>query len=132
MKERQDKIQSGIDNADRADETLAEAEKIKEDKIREGRIEASAVIENAEKQAEQLRQEKTEKAQKEVQKVIADAKQKIKSEKEVMLKEAKDGISDLVVAALNKVIVDSTDSKDKKKIIDKAIDEFKDVDFKKS
>ena len=130
MKERQEKIARGVEDANLAQQNLKEAAVLKEKEIAGGRVQASAIISQAEKDAEGVKVEKMQKTLGEVEKVISGAREKIKTEKENMVKDAKKEVADLVVLALDKLVGNALDEKAHKKLIGEAIKEVGQLSIK--
>jgi F-type H+-transporting ATPase subunit b len=127
MTDREGKIKKGVDDANMAQEELKNAEEIKEQKKKEGRIEAQVILDKAEKDSDTLRKDKVEKAQGEVKKVIEEAKTKILSDQDKMSKNVKENARGLVVEALNKITGGEINDKAHSQMIDKAIEEVQSV-----
>ncbi|MDZ7611860.1 MAG: F0F1 ATP synthase subunit B [Candidatus Moranbacteria bacterium] len=104
MNERTEVIQKGLDDAKKTQEQLEEAEKVKEQKIKEAYKEAKEVMAEAQKKAEKNKQEITENAKKEGDKIMEEAKKQIKKEKQKMFKEVKSQVGELTVLALEKTL----------------------------
>ncbi|GAC1661042.1 MAG: F0F1 ATP synthase subunit B [Candidatus Dormibacteraceae bacterium] len=102
-----------------ADERLKEAEA----KLNEARKTAPAVIDAANKSAEQLRQELRQKAEEESKRTVETARKEIEAERDQAVRSVRAEVAALVVAATEKVIGETLDDTKHRQLIDKAIAE---------
>lgn len=124
MKEREEKIENGVKNAEEMEDKLKEVEKLKQAEIKNGRKEGQDLIHKAEKDAESVRQEKLQKTISEIEKMAKDARGRIREERDEMIKEAKDELGGLIAKALKKVTNEVVDEKTHVELIDTAINEL--------
>ena len=102
-----------------AEERLKEAEA----KLADARKTAQSVIDAANKSGEQLRQELRQKAEEESRRTVDAARKEIEAARDEAVRSVRREVSDLVVAATEKVIGETLDDDKQRKLIDKAIQE---------
>lgn len=102
-----------------AEERLKEAEA----KLADARKTAQSVIDAASKSGEQLRQELRQKAEEESRRTVEAARKEIEAERDEAVRSVRREVSELVVAATEKVIGETLDDDRQRKLIDKAIAE---------
>lgn len=102
-----------------AEERLKEAEA----KLADARKTAQSVIDAANKSGEQLRQELRQKADEESRRTVEAARKEIEAERDEAVRSVRREVSELVVAATEKVIGETLDDDRQRKLIDKAIEE---------
>lgn len=102
-----------------AEERLKEAEA----KLADARKTAQNVIDAANKSGEQLRQELRQKADEESRRTVEAARKEIEAERDEAVRSVRREVSELVVAATEKVIGETLDDDRQRKLIDKAIAE---------
>ncbi len=125
MRERREKIAQSLANAKAVEEKLAEAERLKEQKLIEARKEAQGIMENVEKETEHYRQERLKEVDAELQAIRAHARVEIATEKAQALTEAKTEIVNLVISATQKVVPQGTTKDLDKKLVAEAVEESK-------
>jgi F-type H+-transporting ATPase subunit b len=131
MRERSQKIDGGLKNAEEMEKRLQALEQEKQKVINQARQEASLIISNTEKDAEKIRQDKIEKTRAEAEKVVSDAKLEIQSERKSMIQSVKRELGELILLASNKIVSQTMDDKKQTKLIDQVIEDLKDVKVKK-
>lgn len=102
-----------------AEERLKEAEA----KLADARKTAQSVIDAANKSGEQLRQELRQKAEEESRRTVEAARKEIEAERDEAVRSVRREVSELVVAATEKVIGETLDDDRQRKLIDRAIAE---------
>jgi len=102
-----------------AEERLKEAEA----KLADARKTAQSVIDAANKSGEQLRQELRQKAEEESRRTVEAARKEIEAERDEAVRSVRREVSELVVAATEKVIGETLDDEGQRKLIDRAIEE---------
>lgn len=109
-----------------AEQSRADAEerlKDAEAKLADARKTAQNVIDAANKSGEQLRQELRQKADEESRRTVEAARKEIEAERDEAVRSVRREVSELVVAATEKVIGETLDDDRQRKLIDKAIAE---------
>jgi F-type H+-transporting ATPase subunit b len=115
-----------VDQLKEAEKARAEAEarlKEAEAHLTEARRTAQAVIDAANKSAEQLRQERKQKAEEEARRLIESARKEIEAERLKAIQSVRSEVAGLVVSATEKVIGETLDMTKHKQLIEKAIAE---------
>jgi F-type H+-transporting ATPase subunit b len=102
-----------------AEERLKEAEA----QLVEARKTAQGVIDSAGKSAEQLRQELRQKADEEARRTVESARKQIEAERDQAIRSVRSQVADLVVTATEKVIGETLDDQQHRKLIERSIRE---------
>lgn len=109
-----------------AEESRAAAEarlKEAEAQLNDARRTAQAVIDAANKSAEQLRLEMRQKADEDAKRTVEAARKEIEAERDQAVRAVRSEVAGLVVAATEKVIGETLDDQKHRQLIDKAITE---------
>ncbi len=125
LEERRLKIAEGLENSDKADKKLDEAELEKKEIIAIARKEANDIIEEAKGRAELRYQEIVDKAKSDLKVIISDEKEKIQSERNQAIKEVKKEAVKIISLALAKIFPEKADSASDAKMIEKALEDLK-------
>jgi len=104
IKERQDKINEGIENATKNADLLDSTQKEKDEILVSARIESNKIIQETKKDLEVKRTELLDQAKLEAKSIIDNTKQAIEIEKNKMLDEAKKEIVSLAMQATEKLM----------------------------
>jgi F-type H+-transporting ATPase subunit b len=115
-----------VDELKVAEKARVEAEaRLKEAEVQlsDARKTAQAVIDAANKSAEQLRQERKQKAEEEARRLIESARKEIEAERIKAIQSVRSEVAGLVVSATEKVIGETLDMSKHKQLIDQAIAE---------
>jgi F-type H+-transporting ATPase subunit b len=120
---RQRQITEQLDAAKKEREDAEARLKEAETKLADARKTAQAVIEAANKSAEQLRQELRQKAEEESKRTIESARKEIEAERDAALRSVRNEVATMVVMATEKVIGETLDDTRHKQLIDRAIQE---------
>lgn len=121
MSERSQLINDGINNADKAKQSLQEAEKEFQKIVSDAKNEATAILKNAQEQASRTEREALENAQEKVKEVISRGKIQLAEMKLQTLNDAKASLADLVVMATEKVVKVKLTGKADEKLISDAL-----------
>lgn len=124
MTERQNKIEKGLNDAEKFKKNLEESEKKYEEKMNEARKEASKVMEEAEKRAEISRQEALKKAGEEADEMINKAKSEIGAAKEDSLKQIRTEAANMVALGVEKVLKKEMNDKEQERLAKVATEEI--------
>ena len=106
---RRQRIQEGLETAERAAEELARAEAAYSEKVAEGEAEAERIQAEARQGAGEARALVLEEAAVEAQQLLAEARVQADLERERMLKEVRDQVVALSIAAANRLIGETLD-----------------------
>ncbi len=121
MKDRTEKIESSLKEAEDIKKQLAKTEDDYNRQITIARKEAGEIIEQAVAKAEKKKNEMITKAKEEIGVVINKEKEGIRAEKEKVMIELKTEVVDLVTQSLEKVLEKKIDKKEDKDLIEKII-----------
>ena len=125
FKEREEKIKTGLENAEKAKEALDNAKIESGSIIKDTRAEAHIIIENSKKLAEELRAEFVAKSKAESEKIVADAKAQAIAEMKEVEKEVKNMSLNLSEKLMNEVIGKLFTEEEKQKILKRALENIK-------
>jgi len=121
MAERTDKIAKSLEDAKKVEEKLAKTEVGFNLAMTEAKKQANMILEKAAVEADARKQEMIVRAKEEIGQIINQEKQKMQTEKAVTLKEIKEEVTDLVMAAVEKVLHEKIDEKKDREMIRKMI-----------
>lgn len=123
MKERSERIENGLIDANKNAEILKNTKKEYEDVISKAKTEAHEIFQEGKKEAEIKKSEMIEKAKMEVENMISSGKKTLEAEKIKMIEEAKSEIVSLVVKATEKLL----ESHSSESFDDKAVKQIKNI-----
>jgi len=115
---RRQRIQEGIEKAERADEELARAQAAYAEKVAEGEAEVRRIRAEATEAAEQVRAKVLAEAKEQAETVLANARLEIDLERQRMLKELRGQVATLAIAAANKVIGEALDEQRQRRLVE--------------
>lgn len=121
IKERQDQVNEGLDNAKLAETNLMQAEQEKEKVVMQARQEANEIVAGAKDQADALLAAKTAEATKQHDIIVEEGKKKAQKEFDRMEREVRGQAAELVVSSVEKILNEDLDAKQDKKLQDKAV-----------
>lgn len=121
LEERRLKIEKGLDDADTAAKSLLLTEEENKQLLIKARQEASAIIENAQKQADLRQQEVVGKAEKEINAITEKERAKISAEKEAIMSQLKNEVSSLVLAGLQQFLSENMTDKRDQEVVSKIV-----------
>ncbi|MDA2922162.1 F0F1 ATP synthase subunit B [Patescibacteria group bacterium AH-259-L07] len=104
MNTRKEKIVSGLEKAQKAEEAFNKMQEQKEQELAKIHNQAQSIIAKAKETGDQKQQEIIAAAEEKAQKIIDDAKSQIKVEKDVMIKQVRSDIADLIAEATSKIL----------------------------
>lgn len=124
LQKREDFIRDSLEQAkkdrDEAKATLARYE----ERLKEARGEATAIVEEGRRDAEVVRQRIEEKAQEEAEKMLARAKREISIAKETAVKDLYALSGNLATEIASKIVARELDPKDHQRLIEDALDQL--------
>lgn len=120
---RKEKIEKGLRDAEQLGVELERTKELQAEEIKKAKVEAHAIIEEAEKRAEAAGAETKQKTKAEVEKLITVAKNQMIEEKEKMMIEVKKEATGLVIAVAEKVVGKMVDAKAQKGLIEETLKE---------
>lgn len=122
VREREEKIQEGIESADKAKEMMRELRNDNEKLLAEARLEREAIIKTAREAKDKMINEAKGKAQEEADKIIKSAQEAIRAEKSAAMNEIKTHVAELSVSIAEKILKNELTSDAKQKeLIDSAM-----------
>lgn len=119
MRERSEKIESGLNDAKTNAELLINTKKEYDAVLSNARTEAHIIFQESKKEAEAKKIEMIEKTKDEVNNMILNGKKMLESEKIKIIEEAKQEIVSLVVKATEKLLESEPNEKFEKSVINK-------------
>ncbi|MFA7662567.1 MAG: F0F1 ATP synthase subunit B [Patescibacteria group bacterium] len=117
LTERQNKIERGLEDAQRAASELQTAEISRDKTLIEARVEANKIISEAVSTSTKIITEAKQMTDEKQKEIITRAKEVIESEKQKMLVEVREDVIKTVILATEKLIGKKLDSADDQKII---------------
>jgi F-type H+-transporting ATPase subunit b len=124
LEERRSKINQGLEDAEKGEIFLREAETKKEEVIEAGKEEAKSIIEKAHKRATLLEEEAVSRGKERESQLIEAAEEELINEKQKAKHELTKDVGDLIILAASKLVDTELDAKKHKKLIDNFIAEF--------
>lgn len=125
MQERSKKIAAGLALAEKAEKDLLLSNKKIIAELRQARIDAAAIIENATKKSLLIIEEAKAQARVDNQRVLGLAKEQIQQEVNLARKDLQQDLAEMVMLSTNKVIGNLLTEEMHKNLIDKSIQEIK-------
>jgi len=125
VKDRTEKIEKGVKDAETAQQALVEAKSEYEKMVADGHKQAQEIIQRAKEQAQVQAAALLEKNKTDLVGIAQRAKQQIHDERERMLREAQEQAVELVLAATEKVLMDKLDVTADTKYIERIVAEVK-------
>lgn len=117
LDERAERIAKGLEDQRAAEEARANAERERDDLLRQARAEGQKVIEEARQRGEEQVQQMLGEARNEAEKIRVDARSEAANERENILAGARDDIVSLAMASTERLIGESLDEKKQRAII---------------
>lgn len=126
VREREEKIQEGIESADKAKEMMRELKEDNEKLLAEARLEREGIIKAARDAKDKMINDAKAKAQEEADKVIKSAQDAIKAEKAAAMNEIKSHVAELSVSIAEKILKNELAADGKQKeLIESAMNDAK-------
>jgi len=124
LKDREKRINEGIENADKADRMLQESEETHKNILKTAKVESHIILESAKKDAETTRSELIEEAQAEAGKIIKTGHDVLEMEKGRATQELKNQAVDLVMLTAEKILREKLDPVRDKKLIEETLNSY--------
>lgn len=121
LNDRTEKIDKSLKQAQKIEEELKNTEETKIAEIKKAKEEAQKIIKEAQDSAEKKSLEALEKTRTKTKEIVENAKQEIRSEKEKSVAEAKKEIADISILIAKKIIGNTINEKEQKKIVNDAL-----------
>ena len=125
LEDRKKKIETGIENAVKAEEKLKEIGEEEKKVMIQAKKEAAKILDEAKVMAEESRKKNIEKTKEEIGQLINQEKENMRLEKAEILKSINREVADLVVATVEKVIEEKMSGAKDEELIKKAIGKLK-------
>jgi F-type H+-transporting ATPase subunit b len=117
IKNREDKIKKGIEDAERATTEFQMAKQVCDKMISEAKTEANKIIASSQSQSEKIIAEAKVLQDEQTKQIILKAKKLIKQEKEKMLQDLKKEVVDLVIISTEKFVKKDLKKEDQEEFI---------------
>ncbi|MBN1915839.1 F0F1 ATP synthase subunit B [Candidatus Dojkabacteria bacterium] len=124
IKERQEKIGRGLDNAEKMEKKMAEFNENYEKKMIKVKEETKSILERAKQEGRQLREEELKKAKKDATALIEQAKLDIVKSKKELKQEVKEEIGVVMEEVFNRVLKTGMTKEQKEGLVKEAIKEL--------
>ena len=124
LQERQTKIADGLEAAERAQRDLGLAQNKAADELREAKIQSAALIEQANKRANQIVDEAKDKAREEGQRLIAGAKAEIDMELQRAKEALRAQVAAIAVSGAERILGKAIDQAANEELMKKLADEL--------
>jgi F-type H+-transporting ATPase subunit b len=116
--ERKQKIAQGLEEAEQAEQKLAEAEQAYARRVETAGRDAEHLLAEARQEAGQSREETLADARAEAQRIVASAEEAVEVERQQMLAGVRDQVAALSIAAANKIIGEALDEEHQRRLVD--------------
>ena len=127
LDERKQKIQQGLEEAQRAQEEWTRAEAVFQERMEQVERERAAIIAEAREEAERLRAEAVgqarEEAREEARRILAQGQESFEAERQQAVADMRTQVISLVLAATRKVVEESIDEQMQRRLIDRFLSE---------
>ena len=120
---RRQRIQEGLEAAERAKQDREAAQREYQAKLEEARREGQRLLDQIAKQGEGLRQEMEAKTKQEAENIIARARSEIQAERQSAVQDLRRQVADLAVLAASRILGETVDEKKHRQLIDRTIEE---------
>lgn len=127
VKKREEEIEKGLDNADKAEKALMSAEEKKDEVLNKAAKEAENIINEARKSAQQESERIISETKIESEKIIKNAKEQASLEKEAIEKQLSTVAIEASQKILNSVVSEIFTEKEKEEIIKRSIKKIKEL-----
>lgn len=125
IKKRNDAIDKGLKDAEKATRALENAEEEKNKILEETSHEAERILNEAKKQSDQARDELLAKTKADVDKMLEATRQQIDQERENLIKESRNTALEISKTILEKAVSEMFDKSDQEKLVKKGINNLK-------
>jgi F-type H+-transporting ATPase subunit b len=124
MSERNNEIERGLKDAKKSEESLLRAKEEYQKMIKEARIEAGVIIEEAVNKGELKKQQAVKDAEESIENIIKKEKSILLKEREQIIEDIKEKTSDIVILAVEKIIKKELDERNNEAIIKDAFNKL--------
>ncbi len=124
LKDREKRIKEGVENAEKADQMLAESEVSHQNILKTAKVESHGILESAKKSAEETKRTIIENAQAEANKIVESGKNIVEMEKGRATQELKNEAVRLVMLTAEKVLKEKLDAGKDGKLIQESLNSY--------
>jgi len=124
LKDREKRIQDGVENAEKADQMLTESNVIRKDMIKTANAESQSMLEKARKDGESVKSGIIGDAQQEADKIVKSGQAIMEMEKSKATQELKAMAVNMVIAATEKVLRTKMDPEKDSKMIEESLKSY--------
>jgi F-type H+-transporting ATPase subunit b len=117
LDERSARIKKGLEDAQMADQRVAEAEKAYQERIEQAERERRAILAQATQEGEKIREEIMARAQEEAKQLVLEAQADIERQREQAMVELRQQVADLTLLAATRVIGQTLDEEAHRRLI---------------
>jgi F-type H+-transporting ATPase subunit b len=117
LDERSARIKKGLEDAQMADQRVAEAEKAYQERIEQAERERRATLAQATQEGEKIREEIMARAQEEAKQLVLEAQADIERQREQAMVELRQQVADLTLLAATRVIGQTLDEEAHRRLI---------------
>lgn len=124
INERQQKIDQGLSDAEKAKNDLVQAEQIKKQKLDEAKSSANKIIGEAQKHGDKIISLSEVEAEKAKREILNDGQKELEDQRKKMEKKLEKEVSEMVMSGVEKVLKENLSQTEKEKIISKSLNSF--------
>lgn len=124
LNKRTETIAKSLEDAKQIDRNLAESAQEKETILKTARQQAQKILDEVMQKAEAVRQEKLTQANTEVEEIVARTKAELAQAKTALVKEAQAEVADIVIQAVEKVLLERLNEKKDQELVQNALAEI--------
>ncbi len=124
LNEREQKIREGVENAEKAEASLREARSVREDMLKNAKVESQTMMEKSRKEGENIKNGIVQEAQEQAKKIVDNGHQVLNMEKAKAMEELKAQAVGLIVKTAEKVIKEKMDSGKDAKMIEESLNSY--------
>ena len=123
LDQRAEKIKEGLEASERARDDASKAEEAITQQLDEARLEGQKLISQARETAEKFRKDEMEVATSDIENMKLKAEKDIQRERDAAIEDLRKEFADLVITAAEKVVTNSLDEKEHRKLIENVLEE---------
>ena len=123
LDQRAEKIKEGLEASERARDDASKAEEAITQQLDEARLEGQKLISQARETAEKFRKDEMEVATSDIENMKLKAEKDIQRERDAAIEDLRKEFADLVITAAEKVVTNSLDEKEHRKLKENVLEE---------
>ena len=123
LDQRAEKIKEGLEASERARDDASKAEEAITQQLDEARLEGQKLISQSRETAEKFRKDEMEVATSDIENMKLKAEKDIQRERDAAIEDLRKEFADLVITAAEKVVTNSLDEKEHRKLIENVLEE---------